>query len=229
MPNIFVNKKIYLEDAGLFFHEKKLDENRSDLIEASRVPLYEKAAVYDLQVLTEHLKYVCEVNNFDDITSSVARCVEYGLKPELEFLLSNLNDLIKKCICKDHVTQPDYRLLLRKCNLPCYLIAKNSRFIDPELEKRFSCLQNKLRRKSVKISYAGPYPDEYNTDKLCEPFMGPGNRYWGYRQTLYFIRWNRKLRLEIARHASTDWWGDCRYQAYIDHLEHGEDPFKNED
>lgn len=50
-----------------------------------------------------------------DVTIAITRCVEWGLKTELQILLSYLDKLTEN---------PNFNMLLRYANLECYLIAR---------------------------------------------------------------------------------------------------------
>lgn len=206
---------LYLEDIRTYIRQGKLAEYEDQLLSLAREYLYfENATVYSAKILELHLKLIEEVPNLDDVSSAIMRCVEHGFTAQLQLLLENLPRLVSMCERKAPL---DKRLLLRKCNVNCYLIAKQHGFIDNELEKRIIFLQRKFRRQTPNsLVYQGPTPKEYSLDEN----YGVYPRYWGYRQTLYFIRWNRYQRLVILRLIKSDY-GDCNATAYIDYLEKG--------
>jgi len=70
------------------------------------------------------------------------------------------------------------------------------------------------KKKKIDLKFSGPQPDEYLGSDLTKT-----DRYWGYRHMLYFLKWNQKERYQMLRLIKTEWWGDCRYQAYVDYLE----------
>ena len=207
---------------GTYFHSGRISQVDDALLDCiAEYDSYEKNAVYSSRVLEAHIKHIKEVDYLDDITSSVARCVEYGLKDQLEILLNNLDKLLSLAIHSDGVTLLDRRLLLRKINIQCYAIAAKHGFIDFELEARITLMQRVLRKQNIQpIIYKGPTPDEYFfVNGILDYKTSP--RYWGYRHTLYFLKWSRSDRINIAKLIKDHWWGDCRYQAYVDSLESG--------
>lgn len=218
---------LYLEDMITYFHDKTLEQHEDKLLEAVKdVEDYEKNTIYNLKIFSAHIQTIKHVKYLDDITSSVARCVEYGLKLELQHLLLNLELLLSLATHHDGITTIDKRLLLRKCDLPCYLIAKELGFVDIELEKRISSIQSLCRNpqsifleKDNIITYEGPRPEEFFTKENGIIDYSASPRYWGYRHTMYFLKWNRKDRYMILKLIKNQWWGDCRYQAYVDYLE----------
>jgi len=204
--------ELFIEEAGTYFRQGRLGQLETQLLPQCREDQFQKNTIYSLGLFQEHLKYVTQVPYLDDLTSCVARCVEYGFREQLVLLLTNLDRLVK--MSTDQVSL-DTRLLLRRIDLPCYLIAKEAGFSDPELEKRISLFQKRWRGQQVELSskFLGPPPEEY---------LGPdleGSRYWGYRQMLYYLRWNRLQRYRMLKLIKERWWGDCRYQAYVDSLE----------
>ena len=210
------------EEIFIYFHRGTLPEVEDELLNiVNEYDSYEKSVVYSSRVLEAHIGHVREVDYLDDITSSVARCVEYGLKDQLEILLKNLDKLVSLATHFDGVTILDRRLMLRKINTECYAIAAKHGFIDSELEARISIIQRILRKQDIQpIIYKGPIPHEYFcVDGVLD--YEPSPRYWGYRHTLYFLKWNQAARINIAKLIKDHWWGDCRYQAYVDSLESG--------
>lgn len=205
---------MYLEEAGTYYHQGQLPQLESQLLPLCRTNEFEKNTIYSAQLFEEHLTHVASVAYLDDLTSCVARCVEYGFEQQLSLLLSQLDRLVE--LSNDEVTTLDYRLLLRKIDVPCYIIAQKAGFADYELEKRVTLIQRLWRKQTtdgVINNYSGPEPEEY---------MGPsldGLRYWGYRQMLHYVRWNRRQRYRMLKLIQQHWQGDCRYQAYVDFLE----------
>jgi hypothetical protein len=221
--------QINLEEVITYFHEGKLVENENAFLASVKdEEYYEKGVVYSAKILEAHIKVIKYVNYLDDITSSIARCVEYGLKLQLDILIKYLDKLTLMGVHKDGVTVLDKRLLLRKCDFPCYSLAKQYGFVDYELEKRIVFIQRLMRKQPINdLKYEGPSPIEFfqvdnvinYNDLPVERILHSLPRYWGYRHTLYFIRWNRSQRYEIVNLIKLYWHGDCRYQAYVDYLE----------
>lgn len=240
-------EEAYLEDISVFYHNRTLPQYESKLIQvAKEAEYYEKNAVYSLKVYSVHLEHVKSISCLDDITSTVARCVEYGLMEQLEYLLSKLTRLLSIATHEDGVTILDQRLFLRdpkdlsseeekiinparKFHLSVYLLARKFGFMDIELEKRISLFQRIYReRKSGKtqmkpnllsIKYNGPFPEDFFRRKDGSINYEHSPRYYGYRHVLYFLKWNRTKRYQILSLIKRYWWGDCRYQAYVDYLE----------
>jgi hypothetical protein len=208
--------ELYLEETGTYYHQGQLPQLESRLLPLCRTDEFEKNTVYSAQLFEEHLAHVASVAYLDDLTSCVARCVEYGFEQQLRLLLSQLDRLVELSMSNDEVTILDYRLLLRKIDLPCYIIAQEAGFVDFEWEKRVILIQRLFRKQPIDGilgNYSGPEPEEY---------MGPSLdrlRYWGYRQMLYYVRWNRRQRYRMLKLIQQHWEGDCRYQAYVDFLE----------
>lgn len=201
----------------------EIEQYKSLLLkEIETTDFFEVNVVYSKELFEHHLKHVKYVYDFDNVTSAISRCVEYGFEDQLKSLVDAINnnkDWLKLSPDADpNVVQSlDRRLLLRKINFKCYLIARNAGFIDREFEKRIVLLQNLWRKKKVvEVSYSGPTPEEYYGGPVTDT---NDCRYWGYRHTLYFLKWNRTYRYKILNLLNTAWGGDCRYQAYIDYLE----------
>ena len=176
-----------LEDMILRYHDGTLPEVEDEFLACASSATFHRNTVYSYKILTEHLSHVTQVDNLDDVTSAIARCVEYGFTLQLQALLSRLPHLVTL-----NPGQLDRRLLLRKINLPCYLMAKEHGFIDVELEKRITALQ---RRKKTKFIFEGPLPGD--------------KTYWGYRHMLYYLRWNRHQRYKVIPRMRNEWWGNC--------------------
>jgi len=141
----------------------------------------------------------------------LARCIERKLLPSLNLLLSS-----GRCGVGN--------LFLRWVgSSEAYVKASLAGWRDLELEKRLVLIQRLWRtRKIHKIPcYEGPVLEDYenlrNEGKLREG-------YFGYRHTLYKLRWDRKNRHRFYRSILTfDRWGDCAWQAYCDLLKENED------
>jgi hypothetical protein len=146
-------------------------------------------------------------DSFDDINSAVCRCIEYNWPERLTLLLSKMDHLIYKSSNKDK------RLMLRRININCYLSAKQYGFVDTEWEKRIVLTQRLFRKQSPNsLVYTGPHFKDYLPEM-----------YWGYRNSLYFLRWNRFQRYLILKKIKESWHGDCNYSAYCDYVEGGID------
>jgi len=107
-----MSRELYLEETGDWFHKGKLSEFEQKFKNIEKVDCFDKNSVYSLKLFTEHLTFVQTVFHPDDITSCVARCVEYGFKAQLELLLDKINYLIGLTAQK-----LDKRLLLRRAVL----------------------------------------------------------------------------------------------------------------
>lgn len=206
---------IFLEEVHDFVKNGTIEIYLGQLLELARTETnFEKGTVYSLEVFREHLKYFKHVGSLDCVNSTITRCVEYGLMEQLVLLLER----ITKEVWFEAV---DKRLLLRKASIQVYLKAKEYGFIDLEFEKRIVLIQNIWRSRklpSKNVDYSGPTYEEY-----CAGNYDPKDRYWGYRQTLYFLKWHRTQRFRMLKTIISDKWGkDCRFQAYIDYLEHEE-------
>jgi hypothetical protein len=177
------------------------------LREVSTDSSFKKNSVYDEEIFREHLKYVKEISRADNLKSVVERCVEKGWLSRLQLLFTNLNYLLSLLKTGDIL---DKHLLLRKCDAVVYVEAKKKGFYDRELEKRIVMIQRLWRKQSLSkpLTYEGPFPEDY-----------PESRYWGYRQVSYFVKWNRHHRYLILKDETNL---DCRYDAYIDNVEMGE-------
>ena len=204
----------YLEEVSEYFRAGCLVEHENDFIDLTEGhAVYEINTVYSPKVFAAHLTMVTEIYDIDCITSTVARCVERGMKVQLEMLMSHLDRLVSLSKSKYPLEK---RLMLRKCDSECYHIARRYGFIDDELEKRLILIQRKWRKQPANsLSYTGPTVLEY----IPSGDNNPCDRYWGYRQTLYILKWNRTQRYHILKLIQKHWWGDCRYQAYVDYLE----------
>jgi hypothetical protein len=188
------------------------------------LPNFEKNTISSLPIFEAHLKTVTKVFYMDQLNSAITRCVEYGYQAQLELLLERLDDLIKVCQCLDGCRTLDRRLMLRKIHLPCYVRAKAFGLVDLELEKRVALIQTIWRNRSssstrssegARLVYQGPHPEEYR--ESFEDWRPTGSpQYWGYRHSLYYLRWNRRHRYRLLRLIPN---GDCRYQAWVDYLE----------
>ena len=226
-------EELYLEEVNTYYYRGDLP----DLLDALMKKLdghgrFEKNLVYSPELFREHLNYVSEVEDPDNITSTVARCVEYGFREQLSLLLPQIDGWLLSKKINNGTHSLDKRLLLRKIDIPCYDLAKEYGFSDPELEKRVTLMKTKwLLRKGKKVqgaededyvlgTFEGPTPQEYMGEDL------KGGRYWGYRQILYMLRWNRRQRYRMLELIFNKFGTNCCYQAYIDLLEqsssHGE-------
>lgn len=180
------------------------------LEEVPNQQVFQKNAIYDEDIFRKHLQYVTKIEESDYLKSVVERCVEKGWLSRLNLVINKLPFLLS-ILEKGSIL--DKHLLLRKCNANCYVEAKKYGFYDTELDKRILTIQRLWRRrKNIFISkplpelkYQGPFPGDY-----------PADRYWGYRQVSYFVKWNRRHRYYILRE---DLGFDCRYSAYIDNVE----------
>jgi hypothetical protein len=142
---------LFLEDISLLYHNKTLTIHEDTLLHSvNESDSYEKNCIYSIRVFSAHIKKVLHVTCLDDITSSVARCIEHNFEPQLKSLLSSLPMLLSLATYADGVNTLDTRLLLRKCNITCYLLAKEHGFIDQELEKMISLIQCIWRKSSSK-------------------------------------------------------------------------------
>lgn len=233
--NYYMDDEIYFEEVGAYYHRGILPSLEDKLfLMINERNSFEKNLIYSVRLFEAHIKIINSVDYLDDITSSVARCVEYGLKPQMEILLANLDRLLSMATYDDGVTILDKRLLLRKINFECYVLASKFGFTDPELESRITLAQRILRKGQVQpVIYKGPTPEEFFKAKSSIEDLNnvinyrTSRRYWGYRHTLYYLKWNQSRRLGIAKLIKDFWWGDCRYQAYVDYLESGDDESMN--
>lgn len=204
-----------IENMGYLYHEGVLAHYQSQLVEqVKEMDEYEKNTVYDSLVFETHLMHVKQVDFLDELTSTIERCIEYGFFQQLELVLEQLDRLVLMANHTDGVTMLDRRLLLRKLEMKCYCLAKSHGFIDAELEKRVTIFQRVIRSQPVETQltlYTGPTPEEY----FNQGTYVKSSRYWGYRQTLYYLRWNPSHRYHILWLMMHYWRGDCRYQAYI--------------
>lgn len=218
-----INDGIYYEETGTYFHNGTLASKESKLIELIKpnddeIVLFEKNLIYSPKLFELHLSYVQEVTILDDITSCVSRCVEYGIKDSLILLLKNIDRLIGMST-DEFVKICDKQLLLRKIDLPCYNIAKEYGFIDMELEARIIMIQKLICKKDIDVHiYSGPKPENYCKVNDIIDYSGETqrNRYFGYRHTLYYMKYNRINRYQLVKLFKSDWHGDCRFQAYVD-------------
>jgi hypothetical protein len=192
--------------------------------------LFNINAVYYASVLAKHLANCTELEFFSDLNAAICRCVEYGLIEQLQMLLEAIPRLTKIATCLDGCRELDRTLMLRKMDINCYLIAQKHGFSDPEFEKRIVLAQRLIKRH--------PHPTEnveYSTPTWEAPeYQGQGShssgRYWGYRQTLYYLKYNPKNRYRIlssilvrSLNASLPGhWGDCVYAAYVKYVENGD-------
>jgi hypothetical protein len=179
----------------------------------STLPTLYKDAWYHLRILEVHLASVTAVDP-DDINSLVCRSIEYGAADKLAVILAQLPHL------RSIATGPmENTLLLRKADATCYVIASTAGFCDTQLEAGIILLQRLWRYKrginEPVQKYAGPHPEAYQAQ----------NRYWGYRHTQYYCRWNRHHRYRILRRLMGEWWGNCSYDGYNDLVEGGREDF----
>lgn len=222
-PGIMEINNIYIEEIGNYYHAGTLTDKEEILLEMINcvnddIVLFEKNTIYNFRLFEAHCNRVQQVNYLDDITSCVSRCIEYGFKRQLLLLLSNLERLISMSV-DTIINVIDKKLLLRKIDMECYTIAKEHRFIDPELEMRVTMMQRLIRNQSLNMQvYKGPIPEDYCTINGNLDYSGESqiNRYFGYRQVLYFIKYNRCHRYQLIKLFMKYWKGDCRYQAYVD-------------
>lgn len=189
----------------------------------SSVRTFVKDTWHHVDILKVHLPAVTLLD-FDDYNSAITRSVEFNHPDRLAVLIDHLPRI------KTLASHTDYLLMLRKASIGCYLTAKEHGFCDPELEKRIVLIQRLWRSRrsrspaEVRVpAYGGPYPEDYaKTPSLLD---GEGARYWGYRHTTYFCRWNRRKRYLILKRLLGEWWGDCRYEGYKDLVEGGDENF----
>lgn len=217
----------YFEDYLKAFHS---GVKECDL--PSQIPshnFFDKNAVYYASVLAKHLANCAELELFSDLNSAICRCVEYGLIEQLRMLLEAIPRLTKMATCLDGCRELDKTLMLRKMDINCYLVAQKHGFSDPEFEKRIILAQRLIKRH--------PHPAEnveYSTPTWEAPeYKGEGTssgRYWGYRQTIYYLKYNPKNRYRILssilnrvpKASLPGHWGDCVYAAYVEYVEHGD-------
>ncbi|SNW61926.1 Hypothetical protein ORPV_22 [Orpheovirus IHUMI-LCC2] len=199
-----------LSEILTLYHDNKLhDSNLVDKYIQLTIsePYYEKNTVYHIDIFKSNILNCKYVGHLDDINSTVCRCVEYGLYDQLQFLLDNLDLLVSKATYLDGIKSLCKLLMLRKIDMKCYLMAKEYGFTDVNLERRISYVQELIKGKDNRklLEYEGPKPEEYGE-----------LRYWGYRHTLYYLKYNKKDTLSIVKRLVDEWWGDCRYSAYVD-------------
>lgn len=134
----------------------------------------------------------------------------------------------------------DRHILLRRVgSAHCYLLAKENGYVDVAFENAITRIQQRYRRRRLLKSTTYHSPVVLSTS--CTPptprgaFVGPWiayeqhDRHWGYRQTWHFLQWNTKLAYTVLREIlQGDWWGDCRYEAYLDVIEGPERRFVTE-
>lgn len=173
-------------------------------------PEFSKNFVYSSIILEKHLKTLKEVHYLDDINSAITRCIEYNLVNSLILLLKSIPSLLSKASFKDNVIELDRNLMLRKANLNCYLISKKYGFFDRELEKRMTLFQRKFKKQDR---------NNITFSSFVIPSESNPLRYWGYRQALYWIKWNKKKRYQLLKRLKESWQNDCRYEAYLNSLE----------
>lgn len=189
-----MSNTVYIQN--LTYHYRGLNETDKYLAIEHQEDEFHKNAVYNPALLKVHIK---KCTDGDDINSMISRCIEHNLPESLDIILEYLPNI-------EHV---DKRLLLRRISdVKLYLKAKLYGFIDNELEKRIVLIQRLFRKTSSNnVSYTGPTWDEYLPD-----------RYWGYRHTIYYLRWNRYQRYKCLKFILREG-PDCRYEAYKDFIE----------
>lgn len=181
---------------------------------------FDKNAVYYESVLLHHLDTCSQVEVLDDLNSAICRCVEHGLINQLRAILTKLPALLDMATHADGCDTLDRTLMLRKVDLPSYLVAKAHGFVDVELEKRIAIAQRMIKGTPVQcpIIYEGP---SWTSKGYQKP------RYWGYRQTIYYLRYNPESRYKaltnVLRRGLSPlcWWGNCCWSAYKDFVENG--------
>lgn len=190
------------------------------LLYCDEIVTFDKNFCCDLLLMKYHLARVRSVTYVDEIVSVIERCVERGAFEILKHFFTYLDGLLVMSPLGSSSVDYDKRLLLRKVDTKCYLLAKQHGFYDPELEKRIVLMQRLWRKQPAVLEpYAGPTPEEYGLPKG----MDISEKYWGYRHTIYLARWNRHKRYQIVARITDEWWGDCRYQGYVDFVEGGKD------
>lgn len=189
----------YLEEISIYYKKCELDKYLHRFMRMAKYEVtFDVNTVCSYKIFTTHIDAILHVNYFDDIISAISRCIENDHFGVLVHIFDNMDKLIRITKCKTI----SFHLLLRKANIDCYLYARNHQFIDYELEKRIIYIQRRFRHKTYKYSYNGPTPESYEFS----------DRLWSYRQTMYFMRWNRFKRYKMF---DRDWRDECR-DAYED-------------
>ena len=202
------------------FHKKLLTPAMIESLrdQAQTSIMFEKNAVCCPELLKLNVTN-CIMIGEDDVTSAIARCVEYGLTESIEILLEYLSRL--DAIAAKGSFPISRVLLLRKVHINTYSMAVNAGFVDPEYQRRVIWIQRRFRQRtsfpvaseiSLDIKrYIGPRPTPSDYD-------GTSAHYWGYRHTTYFLRYCSRALGPVISAAKSEWWGDCRYEALLDHI-----------
>jgi len=182
-----------------------------------------------IESIDEYEEYLSTRNfvyNYDLITSTVSRSIEHGYLEKLSIFLPYIDSFREMCSRREIDTFFEYRLTLRRIrSIDCYILAKTYGFVDDEFEKRIVMLQRAFRGEKNPIEgsykeepmkkFRGPVYEEYDTGDYRNV------RYWGYRQMMYQLRWDRKGRLGLLKRLhdpdeERTWHGDCRHEAWLD-------------
>lgn len=166
---------------------------------------YNPIACYDERLLQLMLTDPRSTPTGKVLSSSVSRCIENDYPSTLTTLLTLPN--------------PDKQMFLRRIrNVHLYTQARHCGYIDTEFEKRVVLIQRLFRGRSVptdrsapetKITYDGPELEDYQAR----------GEYFGYRHSVYAIRWDRTHRHRLyAGLLKHDRYLDCAWQAYVDFL-----------
>lgn len=149
----------------------------------------------------------------ENLRSAISRCIERKLPESLELLLPAEMKTSKS-------------LFLRWIGTAeLYLKARKAGWCDFEWEKRVVGIQKlwrahkaKTPKPKLEFKYTGPDLGEYEDS----------NKYFGYRHSMYAVRWNRKHRFRFySTLLKYKRWGDCAWQAYANLLGEDEKSLKN--
>jgi hypothetical protein len=206
-----------LDDVQEHFHKGTLTKEVEDEIleKARKEEYFCPETLYSERVFADHLQYVTCTHS-SSLESCIRRCVERGFVTQLLLVFENLDYLLS--ICAN--SAPLEKILpLRKCDPFAYTIAKDHGFVDAELEKRVVMIQRLFRKQPLPdpTPFTGISPEDAFGDKYDRE---PG-RYWGYRDAMYYLRWNRRKRVHFLKLVKNYWYGDCRECAYVELIENG--------
>lgn len=197
---------------------KKLANASEEIIERAYQTLakngdIETACVYAPRLLQ---KMLSDTKSFsidaEDIPSFISRCIERNLPESLDMLLKDVR----------FAKYPDKAIFLRQIHgIENYLVAKKHGWTDHEWEKRIVLFQRAWKQETCEksLTYTGPVLSKYEKT----------GRYFGYRRTLYWLRWNRGKRYKMYKEIlEKNGWGGCKWQAYADYLKEDEDSLPSE-
>ncbi len=208
---------------GLMINEKDVVSVVGDFLSQ---PCIIPSIIYDIRVLKACIsspEWLEKANrDIEGMQSLIARCVEWGLMTASELIISELFPRLTTKLYTDKF------LYLRWIgSIDIYMMFRKYDWCDIEWEKSIVFLQrrwrtrkNPIKPKFIQEKFTGPKIVECEQKK----------KYFGYRQTLYWMRWNRTKRYQLYRNILLlNRGGDCAWQAYVDFLHEDEAEMPRQD